>query len=152
MELPQPAALPATHLNLLLPTDLMFLAIPPIYEIITTKTTFSVGFNTAQISCDNVSPPHRHAHTRKSSSPILAHPGAPDLCGDNISSLHCRAHTRKTSSPTPVHLGASHLHRHSTPISTPSREVERLLRVCSFTRGKPGHPFGSQFHSLPVPS
>lgn len=46
---------------------------PPNYKGDSAKIASSARSNTMQIFGDNVSPPYRHVHARKMSSPILAH-------------------------------------------------------------------------------
>ena len=71
-----PPTPPASHSNVPSPVESMSLATPPNYEG-DTKTVSPTGSNPMQISGDNVSLPyHHHIHTRKSSSPIPAHPKA----------------------------------------------------------------------------
>ena len=91
-QLPTP---PSSHSNVPSPVDAMSPATPPNYEGDTAKIVSSAGSNLMQISGDNISPPyHHHVHTRKSSSPIPAHPKsqiAPDTKHTspmNMSNVH----------------------------------------------------------------
>jgi hypothetical protein len=70
-QLPTP---PSSHSNIPSPANSMSPVTPPNYEGDSAKIVSSAGSHTMQISGESVSPPYHHAHTRKSSSPISAHP------------------------------------------------------------------------------
>ena len=65
---------PSSHSNIPSPANSMSPVTPPNYEGDSAKIVSSAGSNIMQIPSDNVSPPYHHVHTRKSSSPIPAHP------------------------------------------------------------------------------
>jgi hypothetical protein len=112
-EPPQLPTPPATHSNIPSPANSMSPVTPPNYEGDTAKIVSSAGSSIMQIPGDNVSPPYHHVHTRKSSSPISAHPTKSHA---SIDAKH----------PSPKR--SSGAHQHAAPIK--SNTVYAFARPC----------------------
>lgn len=106
-QLPTP---PSTHSGVPSPANSMSPVTPPNYEGDTAKIVSSAGSNTMHIS--GVSPPYHHVHTRKSSSPISAHPKA-----------HISIDTKHISPKKSLNL-----HQHTAPVK--SNAVYAFARPC----------------------